>query len=332
MSDFETDFADLTPLLLKQGWLFPPKILGGELRELRRRCTALSAPPSLSTAERQHLESEIAEVLVFCAFHPNYRAYYVWLAMQQPHASAFSHLLEIAALHFFRGDFLSCIHCLLPAIEGVLRSHYAACSPKQVNDPKGHDLRAFLRSPRQVHSYAGAHELYRNALSDFLGTWLWKSTNDADWELSHLNRHYIFHGLGAAHYYRESDCHRLFIFLDLYLEMLVLETGIGEYPFIPPDPAIMRRTERYLALMTSSGLQPSPSDRLLLEEHSNFRAPRPEVLADRIARWIDIMGGSHLGANGSPRLPHPLAEAGFASHLLRLIQRRVLRWRAVAGR
>jgi hypothetical protein len=97
--DFETTFRELTPFLLDHGWLFPPKILGGELNELWDRCERFRAMPSADVAERRDAEREISRSLVFNAFHPNYRAYYVWLAIQQPFASLFSHLVEIGVLH-----------------------------------------------------------------------------------------------------------------------------------------------------------------------------------------------------------------------------------------
>ncbi len=102
--------------------------------------------------------------------------------------------------------------------------------------------------------------------------------------------------MGNAHYYRSDDCHRLFMFLDLYVEMLVLETGVGEYPFIPEDPGIERRSRHYEALMTWSETTRPISRRLaLLREHPHFHdeAPR-ETRIQQVVRWAGVMGLDRL--------------------------------------
>jgi hypothetical protein len=294
--DFHATFRELTPILLAQGWLFPPKILGGEVDELWDRCEQFRKGP-LDEADRRAAESAISQVLVFTAFHPNYRAYYVWLAMQQPYVSSFSHLIETGVLHYFGRDYLSCVHSLLPAVEGILRAHFVAHNSTGTKDFSYRNLRRFLSSERPIRSGAGTHLLYRSALDEFLARWLWKPTNDADWDLSHLNRHYVLHGMGSEHYYRSDDCHRLFMFLDLYMEMLVLETGVGEYAFIPEDPSIRRRSRHYEALLVWSELTRPNSRRLaLLREHPHFHdeAPR-ESYVQQVLRWARVMGLDRSG-------------------------------------
>jgi hypothetical protein len=294
--DYEQKFTTLNSFLISQGWLFPPRILGRELDVLWDRCEQFRTAPPQDQATRKVAETEIANILVFVAFDPHFRAYYGWLAMQQPHMMEFSHLVEAGAHHYFRRDFLSCVHCLLPAIEGVLRSHFAAHNPNHQGKLTQDTLRSFLRSPRQVRSYPERHVMYREALADFLDQWLWRNTKNADWDLSYLNRHYILHGLGSTHYYRSEDCHRLFLFLDLYMEMLVFETGVGEHVFIPPfEPGIERRCAYYervllwheLTRFASRGLQ-------LLREHPRYHDENiREPFLEQVARWADVMGLTH---------------------------------------
>lgn len=296
-TDFDTVFRELTPFLLSHGWLFPPKILGGELNALWDRCERFRTNPPQDAKTRREAESEISHILVFNAFHPNYRAYYVWLAMQQPYASSFSHLIENGVIHYCQRDYLSCVHSLLPAVEGILRAHFRAHNPSHQGQLSYATLRAFLRSgTRPIRTYPKWHEMYRQALSDFLERWLWIRTDKADRDLSCLNRHYALHGLGHEHYYRSEDCHRLFMFLDLYLEMLVLETRVGENAFIPDHEGIRSRRNYYQRLMRwSERSLPVSTRAALLREHPHFHdeAPRESDL-DRLLRWATIMGLDRL--------------------------------------
>lgn len=291
-TDFDTTFRELTPVLLSQGWLFPPKILGGELAALWEECERFRTTPPADEVARRSLEDAISQILAFNAFHPNYRAYYVWLAMQQPHASTVSHLIEAGAVHYFSRDYLSCVHVLLPAIEGLLRSHFHAHNPGNARRITHGNLRRFLRAERPARTYHTWHVMYREALADFLDRWLWENTEDADWDLSYLNRHYILHGMGSEHYYRSQDCHRLFMFLDLYEEMLVLETRIGENAFIPTDPGIERRRRYYELLQLWSERSRVFSPRLvLLREHPSFHDEEPrESFVEQLGRWARVMG------------------------------------------
>ena len=103
---------------------------------------------------------------------------------------------------------------------------------------------------------------------------------------------YILHGMGNEHYYRSQDCHRLFVFLDLYMEMLVLETGVGEHPMIPDDPGIEKRRQHYEDLMMSSErTRPTSARFALLREHPHFHdEPIRESFFERLARWARVMG------------------------------------------
>ncbi len=291
---FEKRFAALIPVLLDHGWLLSPRMLGGEMAAVEGLCVDLlskTAEPARKDAERA-----LADHLLFVAFHPNYRAYYVWLAMRQPHVSALSHLLERAVQHYFGRDYLSVVHLMLPFLEGALRAHFLHQNPTHSGRVRYSRLIEFLRADRPHRSYPELHRLYRNALADFLERWLFVDTGRADFELSHLNRHYAAHGLGPECYYRPEDCHRLFLFSDLYMEMLVLESGVGEYAFIPDEePAIQRRREHYSRLMECAEVEaPQSTATALLKDHPNFvSSDGQESLDEMVTRWAKVM---HLDA------------------------------------
>src|SRR5207253_2408443 len=71
---------------------------------------------------------------------------------------------------------------------------------------------------------------YAEALCAFHERWFWKHTAQADFRLSHLNRHYVLHSLGTESFYRPIDCHRLFLYFDTFADMLMLE-GHGQARF-----------------------------------------------------------------------------------------------------
>jgi hypothetical protein len=323
-SAFEDTFQQLTPFLLDQGWLFTPRMLGGEVRALWDACEPFQTAAPLDDKRRRAAEHEINRILVFYASHENFRAYYVWLAMQQPHVSPFSHLIENGVFHFYKRDYLSCVLSLLPAVEGTLRAHWAAHNPPLEKPARlgCRRMTRFLRGPRPEKSYTQRHALYRNALADFLDRWLWTPTEEADFSLSFLNRHLILHGLGAEHSYRSVDCDRLFLFLDLYMEMLTLETGVGAEPFIPTHvPAIARRARLYrFWRLFSERIRPSSPRLGLLREHPHFHdEPVREDFLSELERWRGVMGLDRQGA-GDRR-----GEAGGAPFVLRVLTRKFRR-------
>jgi hypothetical protein len=184
------------------------------------------------------------------------------------------------------------VNCLIPAIEGILRSHFRLHNPNHVGRISHGAMRRFLRAERPTRSYPELHIIYREALHNFLGRWLWEDTDDVDWTLSYLNRHYIVHGMGNEHYYRSEDCHRLMMFLDVYEEMLVLETGIGQHPLIPQDRGIDRRRRYYEARLIWSEWTRAISRRVaLLQEHPHYHDEPPrESFLQHLTRWAEIMG------------------------------------------
>ena len=178
-----------------------------------------------------------------------------------------------------------------------------------------------MRSQREVLSYPARHRMYRVALADFLDLWLWRPTRQADWELSFLNRHYALHGLGSESFYRSTDCHRLFVFLDLYMEMLTLETDIGAQPFLPVgEPGIDRRVRNYRAgRLLGEALRPSSSRLRLLREHPHFHDERiREPFAQQLSRWAKIMG-----LDDRPRRQHEQTATarGVLEHLAAVLDR-----------
>ena len=293
--EFEEEFEQLNGFLLEHGWLLPPGIIGGELHALRDRCAKYQSLPDRDTPTRKAALVDIEEVLVLHASHPNVRAAIVWLAMKQPHMKTFSHLIENGTIHYYRRDYISSVLCLLPAVEGVLLSHFTESRPDHKGKIRHEDLIGFLKEDRPASSHPGRHRVYRTALGDFLAKWLWCHTKKADWDLSNLNRHYAVHGLGPRSFYRSADCERLFTYFELYGAMLTLETGIGADPWWPfqeeDQTGFERRVRYYEQLNGWSEVTRTWSRReALLREHESFKHEDPkETFFERLERWAHIM-------------------------------------------
>lgn len=290
-NDFEVVFRDLNAVLLNQGWLFGPQILGGELDDLWDRCERFRATPPENLEARKAAERSIDDAMFHYVSRPFYRAHYVCLAMRQPFVQHFSHLIETGVLHYYRRDFLSAVHCLLPAIEGVVRAHYFERMQNPPARPSHRQLREFVGADnRPVRTYPERHVLYRTTLAEFLRRWLWVATDgvEVDWDLSYLNRHYALHGMGPNHYYRSEDCHRLLIFLDVYMEMLVLETRIGEGMTQATDPVVRRARHYQGQLVWSEATRTESRHVAFLREHPHYHFEDVrEPLIHRVMRWMN---------------------------------------------
>ncbi len=291
-STYEQNYREVSDVLLEYGCMITPYMLGGEMDALISACRRVKSTPPASDEDRATVERELHDLLTNCVFHPNYRAFYVFRAMSLPHLREFSHIIERAVFHYFKQDFLSCALCLIPAVEGVLRS-YAGWSFGAPTDPKLSDLKERLRrgSPE---SYPERHTLYAEALVRFLERWLWRPTKSADFSLSYLNRHYALHALGDRTFYRAVDCHRLLLFFDLFADLLTLEGHGEKYVFLPVHEDGMNRRRAYYQrlIMSDVGISDVRNiEEQFLREHQGFV---PEVhplrLEEILERWARIMG------------------------------------------
>jgi hypothetical protein len=287
---FEIEYLKVSAVLLDYGCMVGPYILGGEWQALRDYCAALRAVPPASDAERKAAERQLDELLTSCAYNPNYRAFYVHRALTMPHLRDFSHLIERGVLHYFKQDYLSCMLCLIPAVEGVLRSYAASLGSTETSFAS---LASMLRKGKP-ETRPGVHKAYGEALSSFLERWLYKPTKHADFGLSHLNRHYALHALGGESFYRATDCNRLLLFFDVFADLLTLEGHGEKHTWIPDGiPEMDRRYEQYKALIieAETNLDARLKEEGILREHSRFvPEAHPLRFGEIMARWEKTMG------------------------------------------
>lgn len=253
--EFEVQYAEqvnrVNRFLLQYGLAVAPHfIIAADFNKLDAYCQGVTAK---APQDRKTVHDEIRKHLAPYAFLPHGRACAIYRITQLPHLRLFGHLIERGVLHYYKQDFLSSVLTMLPAIEGVLRAH--------LNYPEGKSsFKEIITLLQQTGSSADEflrrrHPLYRDILVDVLDTWIYRPTGLADFDLSHLNRHYALHGLGQGNYYSRPDCERLFLLFDLYAETLVCETGVGYANFLPgagQNPFVDARMAHYIALLTEN--------------------------------------------------------------------------------
>lgn len=299
---FEDEYDLLSGVFLTHaGCLLSPWFLGGQWDVLRAECSKIITAPPTTADERAAVERRLHEIVVLHVFNPNIRAFEVHRAKSLPYLREFSHLLERAVLHYFKGDYLSTILVGLPAVEGMLRT-YCGWGPSQPSLSKD-AVKVSLQASRPSASPSRLR-LYSQRLIEFHERWLWSGTSQADFGLSFLNRHYVLHGLGQGRYYRAIDCNRLLLFFDLFAEIVALEQGSYD-PFIPSGvPEMDHRREYYGQLSAQepsirSLLQVKPLavhetfdlEQQFMSQHSNFhKDPEPIILEHILARFGDVMG------------------------------------------
>ncbi|MDK2801662.1 MAG: hypothetical protein PWQ70_3281, partial [Clostridiales bacterium] len=269
--EYITKFKEMSKQLIEYGWFPVPYMSGAEFDALYRFCQSIAGNPPKDNQAKESVKLKINRILTDVVFHPNYRSFYVVRAKEVPHVSKFSHFLERGILHYYKQDFLSCTLCLLPAVEGVLLSHFgwqfgSGRKPSQAK------LIDFVRNNRPETDFPERYEMYAETLANFLEKWILQDTSSVDFETTYLNRHYILHGMGNEHFYSVEDCHRLILFFDLYIELLSIENK-KYYVFIPTDNlAINIRREYYLSLIENN---PGHKDmirieKVLLQENDKF--------------------------------------------------------------
>jgi hypothetical protein len=255
--EFEKNYADavkrVNHTLLEYGWAVAPHfITGGDFKKLDDYCRLLAANPP---ADRQMAHDRIRLYLAPYAFLPFIRACNLYRAIQLPYMNNFAHVIERGTLHYYKQDFLSAVYTMIPGVEGMLREH----TQIPPNDVIGY--KAITEKLRARSSSAGdgflkrRHPLYRDALAQTLDRWIYLPTKKADFDLSHLNRHYAMHGLGQGKFYSRADCERLFLLFDLYAETIICETGTGYANFRPaPEntPFVALRMQHYISLLTAN--------------------------------------------------------------------------------
>lgn len=274
-------YPRLSKTLLDYGWFVAPYMLGRDFERLEQLCGHIESAPPATDAGRKQVEELIDGLLGEIAFHPQFRAFFVFRSLQLQHVKEYSHLFESAVHSYYRREYLPATLTLLPAIEGVLLSYYGwqfggqeeKPSPKQLIDRIRTTDFAALQAPMR-----DASVMFRDTLADFLQRWIYVRTDNADFSLSFLNRHFALHGLGPQPFYRPADVHRLLLLFDLIIEFLSMPRGPW-FTFIPEDePSLDFRRVFYDQLAKGQiGIEQSIEfSRALLNQHTNFQEPPTE--------------------------------------------------------
>jgi hypothetical protein len=289
-----SQFPSLSITLMKFGWFVAPLINGAEFDRLQAVCKRLQSVDMAKPADVLRGEIEIFHVLGEAAHHPNYRARFVRLAMRIRHVSEFSHLYESAVFAFFKREYAAAIVLMLAAMEGALLS-FSGWQIGSGRQPGHQRLLALVRlstlPPGSHPQEYQAHDMYRDVFANFLEQWLYKHTNDADFGISVLNRHYVLHGFEPGNFYRPQDVHRMILAFDIFIEWQAMSQRISDGSFIDDrDPWIAKRMEYFHALSEGDQTirQTWKAERELLQDHPRYVAPTEEY-DDESARLSAMM-------------------------------------------
>lgn len=194
--NYVAEYRALATFLMDYGVVVSPELMGSVWQELLALRERVSKRPPASDAEREGLEREIDLILVVHASSPAYRAQLVYRALLQPPLQVCSHMIELATFHYYKGDYLSCVMLLIPAAEAMLRK-YVGVQGDVARPIKAANER-LRKAPAEFEGYSDRRSAYAESVAQFNDRWLWKDTRapDADFRLSHLNRHHALHGLG----------------------------------------------------------------------------------------------------------------------------------------
>lgn len=281
--DFIIKFNRIADVLLDYGWFGSPYLSGGEFDKIYKMCNDIIEGKAKLT--REEIEENIFETLMPVIFHPEYRAFYVHRAKELPHLKKFSHYIERAVLHYYKKDYFSCAICLLPAIEGVLLSHYGWEFKQDEQAPKQKKITNHLQNLSKETRLLERYQMYGKTLHSFTKKWIFKSTDKADFSTSYLNRHYALHGLGTGNFYKAADCHRLFLVFDLYTELISIENNIFKYTLIPANEEGIEIRHGYYLLLIEGLVKHSETvimEEHLLQEHENYHKEINEPTWDRM--------------------------------------------------
>jgi hypothetical protein len=281
--DWLVKYKPLSNVLMEYGWFVPPFIIGSEFHRIEAVAEHARKRAPVTGDDRRLIEAMIHEALCDTVFHPNYRARAVWLGLKLAHFRDYSHIYESGIFAYYKHDYIGSALCLIAAMEGILLSFYGWKLADSQKKPSIPDLVTQLRAteiPYEAPNLSIAHNLYRDTLADFLDKWLYKRTNQSDFSLSVLNRHFVFHALEPGNFYRPEDVHRLILVFDLVVELLAIRQQIF-YAFIPAPgtyPILDKRFEHYfnLELGIVSAAQCWTAEREMLKDHPNYVSPRDE--------------------------------------------------------
>lgn len=273
---FVQKFKFISEVLRDYGWFASPYLSGADFNEVLEHCRIIHENKANVTKEQ--VDEKMYDILMPVIFHPNFRAFYIYRAKELPHLQKFSHHIERAVLHYYKKKFFSCVLTLLPAVEGVLLSHYGWEFKMDEKAPPQKKITNHLQNLTTDLTKYERYAMYADTLFHFTKKWIFAPTDKADFSLSYLNRHYALHGLGTEHFYTASDCHRLILFLDLYTEVIGIEND-KYYGLIPENiDEINKRRDYYFMLIYGeiSYNNMISFDNYLLKEHPFYHIEQNE--------------------------------------------------------
>ena len=272
-------YPTLSAKLEPYGWFVAPFIVGAEFDRIATFAETLDKRPPADDHARSIVERRIYLELADSAYSNQVRARYVWLALQTPVLREYSHLYEFAVFSYYKREYPAAITLLLIALEGIVRTLRGWNLGQQ--NPSFQQLRDTVANipPANFNAELNAvQEMYREAFSHFVNDWIYIKTDDADFSLSVLNRHYVLHGLEPRNFYRPLDVHRLLLAFDLLIDVVSMSKGI--YYATVPDEATQysERSDYYAQLRAGQVLVRNAAERelKLLSEHPNYVVPADE--------------------------------------------------------
>ena len=278
------EYPALTPGLMDYGWFVAPYINGKEHERIKRLVAYIQANPPVDDAARRAIEDNIHKEFLDVAFNVQVRARYVWLALRTPHISEYSHLYESAVFAYYKREYAAAVCLLLVALEGVLLS-INGWRVGQPNKPSFAQLKATIASLTLANINAEMNEIqaaFRDALSQFIGRWIYAHTSTADFTLSVLNRHYVLHGMDAGNFYRPHDFHRLLLGFDLLIDLIAMINGTYRV-MVETDVDKYEERRRFYDQLRGGALQVGPAGDLeqeLLGQHPNYVQPAMEACVE----------------------------------------------------
>jgi hypothetical protein len=282
--DWVPKFTAYSRQLLEYGWFVAPFILGSDFSRVEKVTIEIGRHPTPNQAEREQLEKHIFFSLLDPVFHPNWRARAVWFGLKLDHFKEFSHLYESGIFSYYKREYAATITCLLPALEGILLSFAGWRLGDTSRALSNRKLIKSVRAARRTHPLVRVddHDMFRDLLADFLEKWIYVDTDDADFSLSVLNRHYVLHGFQPGNFYRPEDVHRLILLFDLLIDFLASNQGVFMGAFLPDrgrEPLYDKRRDYYddLASNNRTLRQCWETERAFLRDHPRYVEPKNEA-------------------------------------------------------
>lgn len=303
-------YKAVTTTFMNYGWFVPPFMMQTEFDAAERLAQWLNANPPHNDQDRKDHEEKIYRMLVEPAYNTNYRARGIWYAAQLDHLKKFNHLYESAIFSYYKHEYAQTVVSLLTALEGVLLSYYGYDIAAGGRKPSFKDLITKIKTSHVSHPanalVDSRYSIFRDTLATFLEKWLYKETQNSDFSLSVLNRHYVLHGMEAGNFYRPQDAHRLILTFDLLVEFLCISQGIFHLfiPSVGEDAFVDVRRDYYTKLGEGAITieESRKTERILLKQHPSYVAPAhdPNIQESQTANLVffaNILNGA-LKARG----------------------------------